>query len=114
MSREDIDGRIASADERLSQVSSDADRRRLLSAKAELGKLLARRDEMLSRDSSAEATMLMMADSFDEVFQRVMADPNSRENISSGLKAAVERMNIEEDLDFMLEAEVETLLAEAS
>ncbi len=114
VSREDIQARIDSVDERITRVSSEADRRRLLSAKADLKKLLRRRDEMLSRDSVAEATMLMMADCFDEAFQRVMADPNSRENITSGLKVAVERMNIEEDLDYMLDAEIETLLAGAS
>lgn len=102
--------RIQEIDAQIEGVSSGADRRRLLKAKKELENLVRRREEMRTRDASMEATMLSMADTFDEVFQRVMANPTSREEVAAELKVAVERMNAEEELDYILEDEIEGLL----
>ncbi len=102
--------RIAEIDAQLQDVSGSADRRRLLKAKQELELLLRRREEMRTRDASMEATMLSMADTFDEVFQRVMANPTSRDEVVAELKVAVERMNAEEELDYILEDEIDALM----
>ncbi len=103
--------RVEELDAQTETVNSAADRRRLLKAKKELEKLLRRREEMRTRDASMEATMLSMADAFDEVFQRVMANPTSREEVAAELKVAVERMNAEEELEYLLEDEIEGLMA---
>jgi len=102
--------RIEQIERQLEGIKDEADRRRLLKAKAELEALVRRRQEMRTRDAAAEAQMLSMADTFDEVYQRVMANPTSSENVSVELQSAVERMNIEEELDYIIQEEVDTML----
>ncbi|MEM9069683.1 MAG: hypothetical protein AAGE52_14320 [Myxococcota bacterium] len=102
--------RIADIDTQLETVGASSDKRRLLKAKKELENLIRRREEMKTREASMEATMLSMSDTFDEVFQRVMANPTSREEVAAELKVAVERMNAEEELDYILEDEIDGLL----
>ncbi len=100
--------RVRDIDKQLENVGSEADERRLLKAKHELKALLKRRQEMMTREASLEASMLSMADTFDEVFQRVMSNPTGTDR--NEVRVAVERMNAEEELDFVLEEEVEGLL----
>jgi len=102
--------RITDIDGQLESVTEGADKRRLQKAKRELQDLLKRREEMRTREAAMEASMLSMADTFDEVFQRVMENPTSRDQVAAELKVAVERMNAEEELDYVLEDEVEALL----
>ncbi|MGE0784266.1 MAG: hypothetical protein AB7S26_01160 [Sandaracinaceae bacterium] len=109
-SADDLERRIKQIDRQLEDVEATADKRRLLKAKKDLEDLVRRRDEMLSRDAAADAAMLSMADTFDEVYQRLMANPNSKENVRVELEQAVNRMNIEEELDYVLEEEVEAFL----
>ena len=107
---EEIKRRIAELDQQIEGTEDPANERRLLKARSDLVGLLTRRAEMETRDAQAEARMLAMADTFDEVFQRVMADPTSRENVAAELRVAVDRMNVEEELDHILEHEVEAAL----
>lgn len=108
-SADDLESRIEDIDAQLESISATADKRRLLKAKSDLQELLRRRDEMKTRDAAADAAMLSMSDTFDEVYQRLMANP-SREKVRVELDQAVERMNIEEELDYVLEEEVEAFL----
>jgi hypothetical protein len=85
-------------------------KRRLMKARSDLVGLVKRRQEMRTRDAAAEATMLSMADTFDEVYQRVMANPTSEDVVQTELRSAVERLDIEEELDHVLYGEVEALL----
>lgn len=105
-----IRARIADIEHKVEAIESPADRRRLLKAKADLEELLKRHSEMMSRETVMEASMLSMADNFDEVYQRVMADPTSRENVAAQVRVAVDRMDAEEELDYMLDEDVEALL----
>ena len=111
-SEAELKGRIADLDKDLKSLEDDADRRRLMKAKADLEGLVKRRQEMRSRDRAAEAAMMSMSDAYDELYQRVMANPTSRDAVSGELRAAVDRLNVEEELDSVLFDEVEAMLKE--
>ena len=89
-------------------------KRRLIKARSDLVGLVKRRQEMRTRDAAAEATMLSMSDTFDEVYQRVMANPTSEDVVQTELRSAVDRLDIEEELDHVLYGEVEALLGNSS
>ena len=105
-----LKARIGDIESKLEAVESDADRRRLIKAKGELESLIKRHQEMMTRETAMEASMLSMADTFDELYQRVMADPTSREQVAVQVRVAVDRMDAEEELDYMLDEDVEALL----
>lgn len=84
------------------KAQNSADRRRLEKAKADLEKVLVRREQLVSREASIEAAMLAMADTFDEVYQGVMANPNSGD-VTRQLQEAVERMHSQEDIGSILD-----------
>lgn len=111
-SEQELIGRIADLDRDLKGLESEDDRRRLLKAKSDLEGLVKRRQEMRSRDRAAEAAMMSMSDAYDELYQRVMANPTSRDAVAGELRAAVERLNVEEELDSVLFHEVEAMLRE--
>ena len=89
-------------------------KRRLIKARSDLVGLVKRRQEMHTRDAAAEATMLSMSDTFDEVYQRVMANPTSEDVVQAELRSAVDRLDVEEELDHVLYGEVEALLGNSS
>lgn len=99
--------RIAGIDMQLERTEREEDRRRLYKARSELEELVTRRGEMRTREAAAEAAMMSLADTFDEIYQRVIANPSSRDD---DLRTAVDRMNIEEELDHVLYEEVEAML----
>ena len=109
-SADDLDRKLAELDRALESANDANDKRRLIKAKANLEELRRKRDEMVSRDAAMEARMFSMADTFDEVYQRVMANPTSRDEVTTGLRVAIERMNLEEELDHVLEEEVDAFL----
>ncbi|MCC7536459.1 MAG: hypothetical protein IT379_09605 [Deltaproteobacteria bacterium] len=111
-SEQELKGRIHDLERDLKTLEDAADRKRLLKAKTDLEGLVKRRQEMRSRDRAAEAAMMSMSDAFDELYQRVMANPTSRDAVAGELRSAVERLNVEEELDTVLFDEVEAMLKE--
>ena len=109
-SEDELKSRVANLEKDLESVNEPADKRRIQKAITDLKQLVKRRQEMKSRDAAAEASMLAMADTFDEVYQRVMANPTSNEAVATELRSAVDRMNVEEELDHVLFDEVEAML----
>ncbi|MED5372137.1 MAG: hypothetical protein VX899_14055 [Myxococcota bacterium] len=89
--------------------TSGVDTHHLRKAKADLQGVLDRRQSLWSRATSVEAAMLAMADTFEEVYQRVMANPNAKE-VGAELNAAVERMRVEEQLDLAVDRELSDML----
>ncbi len=110
-SEKEIEKRIRDADANLATATQEADQRRWSKTKHDFETLLQKRREMRSRDAAAEAQMMTMVDTFDELYQRVMSGGSSKEN-SVELSSSIEKMNIEEELDSALYAEVETMLAQ--
>ncbi|MDX2052194.1 MAG: hypothetical protein SFV15_07380 [Polyangiaceae bacterium] len=70
------------------------ERRRLEQAKQDFEGVLERRTHTRSRQASAEASMLALADTFEEVYQAVMTNPSSTE-VSRQLQEAVDRVRLQ-------------------
>jgi hypothetical protein len=112
VSEKDLERNIENLDRELQKTEDMGNKRRLMKAKDDLETMLTRRREMRTRDAAAQAAMLSIADAFDELYQRVMANPTSQESMATELRVTVERLNIEEDLDYILHEEVEAMLNE--
>ena len=54
--------------------------------------------------------MLAMTDTLEEVYQRVITNPNS-DDATQQLQDALERMKVEEKIDMAVDAELDTLLS---
>ncbi|MCP4809105.1 MAG: hypothetical protein GY913_13190 [Proteobacteria bacterium] len=104
-----INRRLGEIKANLGQTDDAVDRHHLEKAASDLERILARRKSLWGRAASVEAGMLSMADTFEEVYQRVVANPNSAD-AAAALDEAVERMHVEEQLDFAVDAELEGLL----
>lgn len=104
----DLQRRLAEIETQLAESEDALDRKHLERAAADLGRVLGRRKSVKSRATAVEAAMLSMADTFEEVFQRVIANPASTD-ASSALDDAVDRMRVEEALDFQVDSELEDL-----
>ena len=94
---------------RLEQVKSSAERQRLLKARADFDRALTRRSQLGARKAQIDAAMLVLADTFEEVYQNVMANPESA-NVGEQLQEAVERMHIEESLGEAIDEELDELV----
>lgn len=102
--------KLEEVESRIKEASTSADRRRLEKAKADLENILRRREQLSSREASIEAAMLNMADTFDEVYQGVMANPNSGD-VTQQLQNAVERMHVQEDLGSVIDDDINEMFA---
>ena len=104
-----INRRLGEIEAQLQKTEDAVDRHHLEKAAGDLARILGRRKSLWGRAASVEAGMLSMADTFEEVYQRVVANPNSAD-AAAALDEAVERMHVEEQLDFAVDAELEGLL----
>jgi len=104
-----IQGRIESIERQMEKTSASLERKRLAKAMQDLQRVLRRRESLAARETAVEAAMLSMSDTFEEVYQRVMTDPTSTDVINE-LQGAVERLGIEEELDFAVEEELGDLV----
>jgi len=104
-----IQGRIDSIGRQMEKTSASLERKRLAKAMQDLQRVLRRRESLAARETAVEAAMLSMSDTFEEVYQRVMTDPTSTDVIDE-LHGAVERLGIEEELDFAVEEEIGDLV----
>ncbi|HJN77343.1 MAG TPA: hypothetical protein QGF58_25685 [Myxococcota bacterium] len=103
-----LNRRLGEIEVQLGQATDAVDRRHLQKAQADLTRILERRKSLWGRAAAVEAAMLSMADTFEEVYQRVVANPGSAD-VTEALDDAVERMRVEEALDFAVDTELEDL-----
>ncbi len=103
-----LEARINKIDAQMDRMENPVERKRLQKARADLQRILDRRDRLWSQSTAVEAAMLSMADTFEEVYQRVVTNPQSAE-ASAELNQAVERMRIEEELDLAVDEELGSL-----
>ncbi len=102
--------RIRQIDAELEKGQSAAvESHHLNKARADLQGILERRQSLWGRAASLEAAMLAMADTYEEVYQRVMANP-SASDVKVQLQEAVERMRVEEQLDLAVNTELSSVL----
>ena len=57
--------------------------------------------------------MLSMTDTLEEVYQRMMTNPNAGD-VREELQAAVARMQVEEELDLAVDSELNDFLSDSS
>lgn len=101
--------KIAQIVAQIERTESALEARKLEKAKADLERILNRQDALWTRETSVEAAMLSMADTFEEVYQRLMTNPKSVD-VAEQLNSAVDRMAIEEELDLAVDRELDELL----
>jgi len=101
--------RIDAIDRQLEKASGGVEAKRLAKAKEDLARILKRRESLWGRATEIEAKMLSMSDTLEEVYQRVMLNPHSGD-AAEQLQHAVERMKVEEEIDYAVDAELESLL----
>lgn len=98
--------RIEEVEASLGEVSSDVDRKHLLKARAELSALLERKKSLWSRATAVDTAMMTLADQFEEIYQRVIRNPNAR-SLGDDVRTAIDRMRLEEEIDLAVDAELE-------
>lgn len=101
--------KLEQVDKRLAEVKSPAERQRLMKARSDFDRALTRRSQLGARRAQIDAAMLVLADTFEEVYQNVMANPESA-NVAAQLQEAVERMHIEEGLGEAIDEELDDLV----
>jgi hypothetical protein len=102
--------RIRQIDEEIEKGHAAAvESHHLNKAKSDLEGILGRRQSLWGRAASLEAAMLAMADTYEEVYQRVMANPTASD-VKVQLQEAVERMRVEEQLDLAVDVELSSVL----
>ena len=102
--------KLEQVDKRLENVKSSAERQRLLKARQDFERALTRRSQLGARRAQIDAGMLVLADTFEEVYQNVMANPEAT-NVGAQLQEAVERMHIEESLGEAIDEELDELVS---
>jgi hypothetical protein len=100
-------GKVRQIEQRLEHDIGAVERKQLEKARSDLGGILERRSVLASRATALEAELLAMADRFEEVYQRVVANP--RGDVSRELTDAVERMQVEEALDLAVDSELDAI-----
>lgn len=105
----ELERRRAHLERQREAAPTGEDRRRADKAINDLTQVLDRHRGLRTRESSVEAAMISMADTFEEVYQRVMTQPTSGA-ASRDLHDAVERLRMEERLDEAVDVELDDLL----
>jgi hypothetical protein len=108
-----VQRKLEQVNEELLRSPGVEERRRLESAKSNFEGVLRRREQMRTREAAAEAAMLSLADTFEEIYQAVMSNPKSTE-VSRRLEEAVDRVRLQEQLESVLEDDLSSLLGQRS
>ena len=105
--------KLKAIDDQIESTQDAVERKRLAKARTDLDRILTRRRGLWSRATEVEAKMLAMADTLEEVFQRVVTNPGSSD-AANELQEAVERMKVEEEIDLAVDSELDELLHSGS
>lgn len=102
--QDEVDLRIAELTDQI-ENAPPALQARLERAREDLIRTKAHVAQIPARDAAVAAQLLHMAETFEELYHRITADPASN-NVSGYLSEATEKMSIEEELQWAAEAEV--------
>ena len=100
----EIRKKLETIDQQMADLSRGADYRRLEKAKKDLNRILASRKKLHSKEISVDAALLSMAETFEDIYQGVITNPLSGD-VTKQLETAVEKMRIEDELEYALESE---------
>lgn len=103
--------KIREVEGQLSGPVSTEERLRLEQAKQDFERVLERRGNTRARQASAEASMLALADTFEEVYQGVMTNPKSSE-VSHKLQEAVDRVRLQDQVGEVFDEDLAKFLPE--
>jgi 3-dehydroquinate dehydratase len=103
--------KLTQVEHQLESSTSAVDRKHLERAQSDLEAMMRRRDSVKSRALSVETAMMAMGDAFEEVYQRIVANPGSASDVNHALEDAVQRLRVEEELDLAVDSELEALLS---
>lgn len=93
--------KIKETQKKLAETNTDSERTRLQKAEADFQRVLHTQKSLDARKMSVEAALVRMEETFDDLYQQVISNPNSRE-VNDQLESAVTRMQIEDDLEAAL------------
>ncbi len=102
-------GRLEQVSAQVEAATSRAERARLMKTQADLQALIDRKVTLFARQTEVETAMLTMADSLEEVYLQVVANPTAPE-VGTQLREAAERMRLEEGLDHAIDLELGEVL----
>jgi hypothetical protein len=100
-----LDARLRDIEQQLSDTVPPIERQRLKHAKVDLERLLTGRRALRARITAVETSLLTRPDTFEEIYQGLVANPNASD-VSTKLQEAVARMRVEEELDLAVEGEL--------
>lgn len=106
-----LERRLTDVEVQLEGDVSQADRKHLEKARSDIQSMLRRRESSRNRSLSIETAMMSMADAYEEVYQRIVANPGSSADVTSALDSAVDHLRVEEELDLAVDNELAGLLA---
>jgi hypothetical protein len=107
----ELERRLRAVDKQLEEVKTAVDRKHLEKAKADLEAMLRRRESLRTRTMTMDTAMLSMASAFEEVYQRVVAQPGALADLTAELDQALDELRVEEELDLAVDGELDRLLA---
>jgi hypothetical protein len=103
-----LQGRAESIRARLQGSKNIADRRTLQKALDDVETLIERYRRLEHRETAIDAALLAMPDTLEEIYHNMITNPNAS-NAADYLQSAVERLRVEEELDYAVAAEVESV-----
>jgi hypothetical protein len=101
----DLRRRLAESQKRLEDAPTD---RTIAKAKADIEQLLERRQRLAARRTVVETALLALPDAVEEIFQAALTSPTAGE-IGRKLQEAVDRLEVEEELEASFNQEMEEL-----
>ena len=104
---DEVDVRIADLEQQI-ESAPGALRGRLEKARDDLERTRGQVAQLPGRDAAVAAQLLHMAETFEELYHRITADPAGA-NISGYLDEATQKMSIEEELQWAADAEISDL-----
>jgi hypothetical protein len=104
-----VTAQLKEVENQIASATSGTERRRLEKARDDFSRVLNRRRLLRSKEASVEAAMLALVDTFEEVYQGVMTNPQATD-LNLQLQQAVDRINIEEELGSALEEDLAELM----
>jgi dsDNA-binding SOS-regulon protein len=112
LKKADLDRRLESVDRDSSEDSGGGDRASFDRARADLQELIARRQRLLSRRAAVDAAILALPDAVEEIYQSAITAPIAGD-VERRLQDAVDRLNIEAQLEQSYREELGELPAKA-
>ena len=105
-----LKSRKLTIEKQLASAGSSAGRGALQKALDDLTIIMKRYRQLENRKLAIEATMLSMPDTVEEIYHNIITNPNSS-RAASHLQTAVERLQMEKELDYGLEVEMDEIPA---